>query len=179
MFEVEVKAKIIDFNSIIDKLASLDCTLSCPLVQKDRIFLHSSLKFEDIKRGDSVIRIRDSNGEITLNLKKQLSNELANFEEQTIISDIDSMVQVLQALGFVQVLSLEKTRRKTKYKDLEICLDRVEGLGDFIEVEKLCKDGDSDKIQDELFKFLESLGVKKSDRVFKGYDSLIFEKNKQ
>ena len=43
--------------------------------------------------------------------------------------------------------------------------------------EKLADDGDSEKIQEELFKFFESLGIKKEDRAFSGYDILILQKN--
>jgi len=55
-----------------------------------------------------------------------------------------------------------------------ICLDEVEGLGSFIEVEKTSAE-DGEAIQEELFNFLESLGVKREDRVFKGYDTLKYD----
>ena len=35
---------------------------------------------------------------------------------------------------------------------------------------------DSAKIQKELFTFLETLGIKKDEQVFKGYDTLVIER---
>jgi adenylate cyclase class IV len=52
-------------------------------------------------------------------------------------------------------------------------LDQVKGLGNFIEVEKFSTD-DTFKIQEELFRFLETLGVKRKDRVLHGYDVLVY-----
>jgi adenylate cyclase class IV len=57
-------------------------------------------------------------------------------------------------------------------------LDEVDGLGSYIEVEKM-SDEDGEKIQNELFDFLQILGVSKEDRVLKGYDTLMWLKNNQ
>ena len=69
---------------------------------------------------------------------------------------------------------IHHVRKKAKYNDMEICIDAVEQLGSFIEVEKL-SEGDSLQIQEQLFTFLESLGVTKEDQVIKGYDTLMWE----
>jgi len=58
---------------------------------------------------------------------------------------------------------------------VEICLDEVENLGSFIEVEKM-SDGDSKQIQEELAEFLGLLGVSPKDRVTKGYNTLMLER---
>jgi adenylate cyclase class IV len=52
----------------------------------------------------------------------------------------------------------------------------VENLGSFIEMEKLSEEGDSEKIQEELFIFFESLGIQKPDREIFGYDILMLQK---
>ena len=70
-----------------------------------------------------------------------------------------------------------KTRSITHYNKFEICVDNVQDLGDFIEVESITDEGDAGSIQEEMFSFLESLGVKREDRVFDGYDILILKKN--
>ena len=59
---------------------------------------------------------------------------------------------------------------------MEICLDVVEGLGTFIEVEAFA-DGKTEEVQERLFAFLRTLGIKDEDRVTKGYDTLVREKN--
>lgn len=177
MKEVEVKAKISDIEELKTRLINLDCSFSEVLVQKDKIYLHNSIEFPDIKKGTVVLRIRNSNGKIILTLKKQLENELDNIEREIVIDNLEQGDEILKYMDFREVVKVNKERTKCKYKGFEICLDKVEGIGSFIEVEKLTTEEDSLKIQSELFEFLEILGIKKEDQVLKGYDTLIYELN--
>jgi hypothetical protein len=43
----------------------------------------------------------------------------------------------LNLLNFKEVVRVVKKRKKTHYKDYEICLDEIENLGTFIEIEKI------------------------------------------
>jgi predicted adenylyl cyclase CyaB len=79
-------------------------------------------------------------------------------------------------MGYKIAAKVNKTRVITHYDGCEICLDDVENLGSFIEMEKLTKEGDSEKIQEELFTFFESLGIKRQDRMISGYDILMIQK---
>lgn len=178
MNEVEVKARIDDIDKIMKSLEELGCDFSEQLEQKDKIFLHNSIEFPDIKKGTVILRIRDSNGKCILNLKKQLGNEMDNIEQETEISDSEAGEEILKHLGFHEVVQVNKIRQECKYRDMTICVDEVENLGSFIEVEKLTDEKDSAKLQKELFKFLETLGIKKEYQVFQGYDTLIYNKDK-
>lgn len=177
MKEIEVKACAQNFDQLIEKLKELGCNLSQPLVQKDVVYLANGVEMSDIKRGNVAMRIRNSNGTRTLNLKKQLENELDCVEYETIIENPESTHKMLIQMGYHKVSLVEKTRRTCTYKDMNICIDVVQNLGNFIEVEKLSEDADSLKTQEELFRFLESLGLKREDRIFKGYDTLMYKNN--
>ena len=177
MKEIEVKARVQNFDQLIEKLKELGCSLSKPLVQKDVVYLANGVELSDVKRGNVAMRIRNSNDTCTLNLKKQLENELDCIECETIIQNPESAHNMLIQMGYHKVSRVEKTRRTCKYKDMNICIDEVLDLGNFIEVEKLSEDADSLKTQEELFRFLESLGLKREDRIFKGYDTLMYGKN--
>jgi adenylate cyclase class 2 len=83
---------------------------------------------------------------------------------------------ILKLMGYSEEVRVNKTRVKTNFKDYEICIDDVKDLGAFVEVEKIAEDGDGEKIQKELFEFLETLGVKKEDQVMHGYDTLLWHK---
>jgi adenylate cyclase, class 2 len=176
MKEIEVKAKIQNFDFLLSKLKELGCNFSEPLIQKDKIFLSNNLEFPDIILGTPVLRIRESKDN-RFTLKISPENELACFEHEVIVNDSKQMHEILKNIGFHEVVKVNKSRIKCKYNDYKICLDDVEDLGKFVEVEKI-SDENSSKVQKELFKFLESLGVKKEDRVFKGYDTLIYYKDK-
>jgi adenylate cyclase, class 2 len=174
MKEVEVKAKINDFEAIKNKLSSLGCEFSEPVIQDDNIYLKNGIRMEDTRKGLIAMRIRNSNGKHIFNMKVQLENSLDNIEHETEIIDPKELHEMLTLLGYYVASHVNKTRIKCKYKDMKICLDDVKVLGRFIEVEKMAQEEeDSIKVQKELFEFLMSLGIKKEDQIIYGYDILM------
>ena len=137
MREVEVKARVSDIKKIKEKLKKLGCKFSEPMIQKDRIYLHESIQFHEISNGTVVLRIRDSNGKITLTSKIPLENELDCIEKELSINDGETMNDILEEIGFREVVKVVKKRIKCRHAGLEICIDEVDNLGQFIEVEKL------------------------------------------
>jgi len=175
MKEIEVKAKISNFKNIKQKLINLGCKFSEPLLQKDTIYIHKSIKYTDIKQGDSVLRIRDSNGKFIMTLKYQLETKLNNIEKEIVIDDPIQGDAILKYIDFKEVVKITKTRIKCKYNEYTICLDNIDKLGSFIEVEKITNAKEGAQVQNELFNFLKTLGVTKKQQIFKGYDTLIYE----
>ncbi len=174
--EIEVKARVKDFDDIISRIKSMGCVLSEPIIQHDYIYNKKGL---DIRKGyhDSpVLRIREQEAKIIFTLKKNRSNELDCIEKEIEVSNKDKLRDIIELLGFEKTVEVHKKRIKTNYKDYEICLDEVENLGYFIEVEKM-SDEDGGKVQNELFDFLKGLGVEKEDRVLIGYDTMVWLKN--
>ncbi len=85
----------------------------------------------------------------------------------------DELKNIITELGYELYSDLTKTRRKAKVGELEICVDSVEGLGNFVEVEKLCAaDAENNQVVSELWNFLSKLGVSMADGVHEGYDVL-------
>jgi adenylate cyclase class 2 len=175
--EIEIKIKVENFENLINKFSDLGCILSEPVKQEDRIFTNfPDEEFADFKAGINFLRIRKSNGKILFTLKQSLINELEGIEKELEISDDQEMKETLELMGYHEAVQVNKMRRKTQYKDYEICFDEVEDLGSFVELEKIT-DEDSERVQKEMFDFLLSLGVKTTDRVINGYDTLIWLKN--
>ena len=177
MKEVEVKAKADNLDSVKEKLESLGCEFSDAVIQDDKIYLPNGMDLGDTRRGLVAMRIRNSNGKYIFNQKVQLENDLDNIEHETEISDPDELHEMLVHLGYYVSSHVNKKRIKCNYKDMEICLDEVKGLGNFVEAEKLTKEDDSLQVQKELFEFLMSLGIKEEDRATKGYDIMLYEKD--
>jgi len=103
-------------------------------------------------------------------------NDLDSVEHEVEVSSRDEMEKALRLMGYKEAVRVSKVREITRYEGCEICVDEVENLGSFIEMEKLSEDGDSVKIQEELFRFFLSLGVLPEDRAFSGYDILMMER---
>ncbi|GIF69396.1 hypothetical protein Ais01nite_74310 [Asanoa ishikariensis] len=76
-------------------------------------------------------------------------------------------------MGFRPTVRIVKTRRTAQRNGLVVCLDRVRGLGTFLEVERMVGSGDETAVvQGELASFVESLGVE-ARRTPETYDALI------
>lgn len=176
--EIEVKAKVKDVEGLVAKLLALGIPLSEPIRQEDAIYTNFPDKeFADFKPGVNFLRIRKSVGKILFTLKQSLINELEGIEKELEIGNAEEMDDILKLIGYHEAVKVIKVRRKAKYKDYEICLDEVETIGSFIEVEKITEE-DSNKVQSEMFDLLMSLGVKREDRVLNGYDTLVYLKRK-
>lgn len=179
MKEVEVKAKVSDLSKIRTLLEKKGVQFSDTVIQKDIIYCEEKVlpRFGEFMSGSVFLRIRDTGDKVYFTLKKSESNELDSVERETIISDLKQMEDAILLMGYVEGARVNKMRRTGKYGDYEICLDEVEGLGSFIEVEVI-SDKDASILQSEMFSFLEKLGIKKEDQVLKGYDTMLFNQNK-
>lgn len=175
MREVEVKAKVENLVILIDKLKQLGCDFGKPIFQNDQIFLPKGSKLTDDLHGKNVLRIRKNNDKIIFTLKQPIANELDCIEKEVLLEKAQLMPEILELLGYYETVKVNKKRLKCKYKEYQICIDEVDDLGSFVEVEKIT-DEDGLKVQDELFNFLESLGVKRENRVLQGYDTLMYNK---
>ena len=178
MREIEIKANISNVDRLIDRIEDLGAKLSDAVYQKDDVFT----------RGDKVggegsvfVRVRqETKNNATKNiftLKKMINGHGDKIECETEISDPDNMLRAIAEMNFVPYMTIAKSRRETKIGEYSICIDEVEGLGNFIEIEKLVdENADHDEIVDELRIFAEKLGVDRADSVDKGYDVLLTEK---
>ena len=86
---------------------------------------------------------------------------------------------MLLVLGWKPEVEVKKTRKKAKMGEYELCLDRVENLGDYLEIEKLTEDNvDPVKVVAELYGILEPFGLSKKDEESRGYDTLMWKLKK-
>lgn len=179
MKEVEIKVKVADLPELQRKLETGGFVFGQPTVQEDVIYIPEHEHFVPVKPGVNVLRIRKQ-GEKTLFTLKQSDphNHLSKLEYELEISSGNEMRNIIGLLGFKEVTRVKKTRTKSKKEELEVCLDVVEGLGSFVEVEKMT-DADPSVAQQEMVELLAKYGVDASDRVHLGYDILMVQKNSE
>ncbi len=179
MQEIEIKAVLKDRTAIVEKLTSLGCVLSAVIQQNDVVYVENTGSLEIFLSNKIFLRIRVNNeSEVIFTAKKRMG-ALVAIEHEVHVDSREEIEQMLYLMGYKKALAIRKTRYTTHYRDCEICIDEVEGLGAFIEMEKLSKDGNPEEIQEELFKFFESIGIRRENRVTKGYDILLLEKEAQ
>ncbi len=177
MKEIEVKAKIESVENIKEKLSALGCQFGVTMIQEDIIFLPVGIEYDGIVKGTPVVRVRNSNGVIVLTLKKRVieGSELVKFEQEIIVDNKQKTIEIVEHMGFHEVISVNKKRIECKHDGVSICIDEVEGLGNFIEVEKMSDEEDGAKIQNQLTDFLGTLEIENENIITKGYDTLIYE----
>lgn len=175
MREIEVKAKLVDGTGVVNKLKSLGCVFGDVKKQKDVVYVEKMGDLETFLSNKHFLRIRECNNKFLFTFKMNAGNSLSKIEHETEVGSKEEIENIIKLLGFIPAVLTNKTRITTLYKQFEICIDSVQDLGDFIEVESITDEGDAGSIQEEMFSFLESLGVKREDRVFEGYDILMLK----
>ncbi len=84
---------------------------------------------------------------------------------------------MLALMGYQTAVRIRKSRVKTQHKNWEICIDEVEGLGSFIELEELADEhAEVSPIHTAMHEFLQAIGVEPEDAGLKRYDILLLEK---
>jgi len=178
MKEIEIKARLRDKAAVVRKLKTLGCVFDKSITQEDTVYAENVGSLKAFNTNKIFLRLRVKNGtKIFFTLKKPMANYLDAIEHEVEVSSRDEMEKALFLMGYKEAERVKKVRETTRYNGCAICVDEVEDLGSFIEMEKLAEGGDSVKIQEELFKFFLSLGISPEDRVWSGYDILMMEKS--
>jgi len=179
MYEVEVKMHLRNRKGVIKKLKDLGCTFGEVLHQIDYIFIPEDMSFPpplDVP----VLRVRKQNDIWFFTMKISMSNRQDCIEREMKIEDGEKMLEILKFLKYKLVPVVDKKRIKTKVGEIEVVLDEVKGLGEFLEAEKIVHTHDGEerkKIQEELLSFLGTIGVSREDQIINGkYDIMLFEK---
>src|SRR3989344_4720175 len=182
MREIEIKLRVQNLEELEKKLTDSGLVISKEITQHDVIYSHinDTHGFDESYEGCIISRIRKENGTSIINLKQQRSGEMDNTEYETEVKDGDEMHNILLLLGWKPEVEVKKVRKKGKLGEYEICLDSVEQLGNFVELEKLTDDNvDPEKVRKELFEALKPFGLSEKDEETKGYDTQIYQlKNK-
>lgn len=176
MREIEIKATVAHKQSLIDSIARAGIQLSPSIKQHDVVYGQAGV--DDNAPGSIWLRIRTENdSKVIFTFKQQYQGGLDSIEHETEVSDAEEMASIIAKLGFTLYSDLTKTRQKAQYNGIEICVDDVEGLGVFIEAERLVEEStDGTQVVEDLWVELEKLGVQRSDEVFDGYDVLMNRK---
>ena len=81
-------------------------------------------------------------------------------EYEFVVSDGNAARQMLTALSWQEIVTVDKVRLESKTEDYTICIDEVVGLGLFIELEVLTEDNvDVKNIQQQMCNFLKNLDI--------------------
>jgi adenylate cyclase class 2 len=168
MLEVEVKVRWIGGEK---PLLDLGVEFTGEVVQEDQYYQHPCRDF--LESGEA-FRLRREDGRLLLTYKgPRLDTDTKTRREIEFPID-GEMEAVLAELGFRRAGYVRKKRRNYQLDDVLLCLDEVEGLGSYLELE-------TSKQEDKelLFDILGRLGVDKKESITDSYLELLSLKDAQ
>lgn len=155
MYEVELKFRVADAAALERQLAALAARFASAVDQVDRYFAHPC---RDFAVTDEALRLRRVGDDVAITWKGPRIGAAAKTREELELglatvataagadcgaATIDRWTRLLEALGFRQVREVAKRRRTACVAwagvEIEIALDAVAGLGDYVELELLAE----------------------------------------
>jgi adenylate cyclase class 2 len=176
MIEIEIKARA-DLDALRKKLRQEGAALERAVEQTD---IYYNAPDRDFAKTDEALRLRNEGGQIFLTYKgKKLDAKSKTRKEVEVeVADLNKMEDILHSLGYKTTLRVHKAREIYNLDGAVVCLDRVDGLGDFVELETLAADeGAIADRRDWLIGLMRRLGVK-GDLIRESYlEMLLVKKN--
>lgn len=159
MYEVEQKFRVTDPGGIEERLVALAARFREPVEQVDRYFNHPC---RDFARTDEALRIRRVGDDVAVTwkgpridsaTKTRLEMELGLAAVVPLPggprggqATLDRWTELLEAVGFRPVRDVAKRRRAARVPwqgtEVEVALDSVDGLGEFVELELQASPGE-------------------------------------
>lgn len=143
--EVEIKLKIEDRAELIKKLENQHFTAGKKVLESD---LYFTSEYHDMKACDEALRVRQVEEKATGKQKVYLTYKgkkldtcsMTRKELELEISDGKTGIELLKSIGFYPTTPVEKLRKYFHREQMTACVDRVTGLGDFLELEIIVED---------------------------------------
>ena len=168
---MEVEAKFPYVEGVEEKVREI-AELIIEKYEHDVYFAHPC---RDFAQTDEAIRIRRDVEGITLTYKgPKVDAETKSREEIKLkVKDFESARRILERLGFKPVAEVKKFRKIYGFGDAIICVDEVEDLGKFVEIEI---EAENLGVKEKVFHIAEQLGYSREDSIRESYLELILQK---
>ena len=180
MIEVELKFRLPEGKTIASLVGEIGGRASETIRQIDVYYQHP---VRDFRVTDEAFRIRAVGERNCLTYKGPLLDRVSKTRKEI---EIDfaagdparrGMEAMLTALGFVPRPAVVKDRTEYEARvdslDLHLCHDRVEGLGEFVELETLADESRWTAARDALITLAARLGLGESER--RSYLAMLLE----
>ncbi len=187
MLEAELKASLGDLaaEELADRAAALGF-LPVEQVRERDIYFNGTER--DFRRTDEALRLRsvrrlpDGPWESLITYKGPKLDRVSNArtEYETGVSDGGTAQKLLEALGYRPLAEVNKVRRTYRLDQVTLCLDQVQGLGGFLELELLVPGEEQrEAAVERLLALLEELGIPRGQLSRRSYLELLAEKQKE
>jgi adenylate cyclase class 2 len=179
MFEVELKLPA-EHDSVRRELQQREAIRCGELTQRDRYY---NAPHRDFAQTDEALRIRterptDDSASQQVVATTYLTYKGAKLEEssktrpehETKVGSEESLVQIIESLGFEIAAAVIKHREVYEIEQFEITLDNVEEVGEFIEIEREIKsEEDVEVASNKIREFASGLGIDPTTHLRESY----------
>ncbi|MFC4565027.1 class IV adenylate cyclase [Nocardiopsis mangrovi] len=175
MREIEAKYRVPsgDVEAVLAALKTCGLAVSDPVHQDDQAYAQAGWEYGMPKVGATFARLRTTREGHVFTVKRPVSGEMDCVEHETAVADRGEMHAALAEMGFRPTVRIVKTRRTASAAAVSVCVDEVDHVGLFIEVETVVADDrDGVAAQAELDTFVRGLGLD-VERTTDTYDSLV------
>lgn len=178
MIEVEIKIRT-DLESAGQKLTDNGFVKDKSIRESDTYYDNAA---GDIRGNDTALRIRTieypdlgtTESYITFKGSRCDDVSMTRPEYETLVEGPDEMKMILRALGYEPVEPAVIKERTLYVKgSVSACLDKVEGLGEFLELEIMSESESKDDALNRLWEMLELLGYNRNDTVTVSYLTML------
>ena len=181
MLEIEVKYHVDDFARLESKLRQWKAEQRDERDDADEYF---RAPHRDFAKTDEAFRLRriGSRNAITYKGPRTDAATKTRLEIEVPLADgnetAEDFQNLVKALGFAPVAIVHKHRRifglKRSEYNIEVCLDQVQDVGSFVELEIMAPQKELDKARSVLLQLATELGLEKQER--RSYLELLLEK---
>lgn len=185
MIEVEIKLPIADKEKTEQSLRQYGFELRKSVRESDLYFNYNNLEEKDFNKSDEALRIRNIKNLISGEEESVLTYKgpkidkisMTRQELETGIADAGILEELLFALGFTQRFPVIKERHYYCMASMTACVDQVEGLGDYLELEVLVPaEKDRAEALNKIEKVLKQLGHEMRETTRISYLSMLQKK---
>ncbi len=169
--EIEIKAFCEDIDAIRQKIEDAGGAYVGVLQENDDYYNHPCRDFSET---DEALRIRISGDMAVVTYKGPKLSEKAKtrYEKEVSIDDPAGFEVIIKKLGFKKSGSVNKNREEYMVGEILVCLDTVDTLGTFVELE--LRREEREEAEKEIFKLAEILGLSNFTRT--SYLEMVLEK---
>ncbi len=170
--EIEARIRVDDFTEIIDKILRMGAVLQKERAQNDVYYGEMGLYN---KIGHSfMFRVRKEAEEAFFTYKgAKLKIDGVWEEYETEIADPGAVINMFEAAGFEKIIEVQKFRKEYKLENYSICLDAIDGLGNFMEIEQIRDDASREGVRGLIGK----IGLDEKEIVDKGYITMLLARS--
>lgn len=178
-YEIEIKLPVNNPDDVKEQLRSNGFQEEAVIRECDMYY--NSL-YHDVKKLGEALRIRKSTNLSTGKFQAQINFKgkkiddvsMSRQEYETLVENPESMEKILIALGFEPAGGVQKTRCYMKRDNMTACLDQVDNLGYFLELEMIASEESMrEQYLHIIEKFLTELGLAMKDTVRTSYLSML------